>query len=755
MADEYFLIKKDLKLSTFFPLKPAYPKNYDSDRTLYLVFNTSETLTTEANNPWADEISIKPVDQDKNEIWADNGFANIEGELFYYDSVEKNEYGKINKLKRCSRNIGGTHTKHNKSGSEVRGFVIAEHHNQIADAILQIESFVGENFSEDQKTLDWRIRHLQALPVIFDDFTCPNISFSFYIVEDNPATGILAQYEIVIDGSFSSFKLDFGDGEFTNTATKGTHRYATNSIIDPVVTVTNSKCSMIQTPTTRKIATEPQNNPTTTPFEIPIPTIPNFPSFNIPTIPTPSTIVQPPPIVFPCLEVAPFPGINIPSIIFPDINIPSIIVFENIPEIPSIIVFIDPPKIPSIIIFVDPPEIPSIIVFVDPPVIPSLIEFGPVPFIPTLISFGPAPFITPEITFGPAPFIPTLIVFGPAPYILPEIVFGPGPIFNNIGFGPAPTMSNISFGPGPTFENIGFGPGPSFSSISFGPGPTFDNIGFGPGPSFSNIGFSPAPTIPNIGFAPAPSFSNIQFGSAPTFDTVQFGPAPSFSPIEFGSPPSIPVNWGNAPSVTCTVNVSCGTGGGALRSSADFSSNPFEELEPVEVRMGGLGIPSEITVKMPEIPDITVVHDIPAMIRIEVPELPNFRIIAPDFNIPSEITLKSELPDYIELRTDSLPKAIEVNWNGPQSIKLEIPDKLPDIKLDASSIPSLIQVTGVPKTIELVGPSEIKLVMPDKMPEMELVYKGAPIDLKINLDISRLTGEDGTAQCVSIVPCKS
>ena len=157
-------------MSKFFPPKQPYPKKYDNDSTLYLVFNTSETVTTEANNPWSDEISIKPVAQDKNEIWADNGFANIEGELFYYDSVEKNEYGKINKLKRCSRNIGGTHTKHNKSGSEVRGFVIAEHHNQIVNSILNIENFVGENFSEDQTTLDWRIRHLQALPVIFDDF---------------------------------------------------------------------------------------------------------------------------------------------------------------------------------------------------------------------------------------------------------------------------------------------------------------------------------------------------------------------------------------------------------------------------------------------------------------------------------------------------------------------------------------------------------------------------------------------------------
>jgi hypothetical protein len=74
--------------------------------------------------------------------------------------------------------------------------------------------------------------------------------------------------------------------------------------------------------------------------------------------------------------------------------------------------------------------------------------------------------------------------------------------------------------------------------------------------------------------------------------------------------------------------------------------------------------------------------------------------------------------------------------------------------LDASEIPDKIQVVGIPKHISLVGeiPSEIKLVMPDK-PEVELVYKGAPIDVKIQLDVNRLTGEGEKLQCVAIVPC--
>ena len=82
-----------------------------------------------------------------------------------------------------------------------------------------------------------------------------------------------------------------------------------------------------------------------------------------------------------------------------------------------------------------------------------------------------------------------------------------------------------------------------------------------------------------------------------------------------------------------------------------------------------------------------------------------------------------------------------------------MPEVMPKIEIDASSIPDKIQVIGIPSTIELVGaPSEIKLVMPEK-PEIELVYKGAPIDVKINLDVTKLTGENGEQPCFALVPC--
>jgi len=104
---------------TAIPPIPTYPLQIDTDRTLYKVYNTTETRLAENNNAWSDEIVIVPVSADELEIWADNGFGNIEGELFYYDAVDKDDNGKVYKLKRCVRNIGGK-TKYNNAGVWVR-----------------------------------------------------------------------------------------------------------------------------------------------------------------------------------------------------------------------------------------------------------------------------------------------------------------------------------------------------------------------------------------------------------------------------------------------------------------------------------------------------------------------------------------------------------------------------------------------------------------------------------------------------------
>lgn len=348
----------------------VYPDAIDSDYTLFLVHNTTEAKILEDNSPWSQEISVVPVSSEKDEIWADNGFANISGELLYYDSVEKNTNGKVTKLKGCARYLGGNKTKFNPKGTWIRGYVIAEHHNQLVDAVLKTQDFIGFNFDTRKKTLDWRIRNLQDLSVIFDDHACPDINFIFNIVENSSETGVLAEYLIELNppGALNAFRLDFGDDEFTTTSLDGEHRYAINATIDPVLTVTNDKCQIVITPVERE---NPQEPPAAIEdaFEIPIPEVPDLPDFTFVPCDVPEPDLNVPPLVFPCIsiegQIGPIPSViegpDFPSQIIIDnpnpISIPdSVITIEGVPEV----ILIDPPIPPTIII--DPPIPPTIVI---------------------------------------------------------------------------------------------------------------------------------------------------------------------------------------------------------------------------------------------------------------------------------------------------------------------------------------------------------------------------------------------------------
>jgi hypothetical protein len=345
-----------------FPPSPTYPKAIDTDYTLFKVHNTTESRLCQDNAAWAEEIEILPVAADKAEIWPDNGFANIDGELFYYDSVEKNDDGKVVKLKGCSRNLTGR-TKFNPKGTWVRGFVVAEQHNQLVEAVLKVENFVGYNFDPRQETLDWRIRHLQSLNAIPDDYNCPDVSFFFTIVQNDPETGIIADYLIQIpaEGIVTTFRLDFGDGTFTTTLLEGTHRYAINAVIDPVLTVSNDKCQMIVTPVERENPSEPQS-PDDNEFTIPFPTFNDIPDFTFVPCEVPEQDLNLPPLVTVCSEGS---GINVgdfnlPSTILiegPYINMVSHVTIEGGFTLPSHI-FVDMP--PTVVI--DPPIPPTIVI---------------------------------------------------------------------------------------------------------------------------------------------------------------------------------------------------------------------------------------------------------------------------------------------------------------------------------------------------------------------------------------------------------
>ena len=370
-----------------FPPIPVYPDALDTDYTLFLVYNTTETVITTDNQPWAEEIHLQPVRSTDREIWADNGFANIAGELLYYDSVEKNAYGKVITLKNCVRNLGGEETRFNIQGTDIRSYVIAEHHNQLVEATINIERYLGGVVCKDTDTL---ICCLDETDVddCPDDSGCPEVNFSYKVLDDDLCTGTLIAYNVDIKGEFNEFRIDFGDGDSTTTAASGIKQYPPGEEVDPVVTVANDLCEIVQTSAIRTIPTEPEGPESPGDILIPIPEV-IIPDLDVvgPEIPEPDISI--PPIVLPPVEVdvsdvnISIPGfsIDIPSVICVVPPIPSVISLS--PSIPAVI-SVDA-NIPSVI-SVDT-NIPSII-SITPIDIPSIISFGPVT-IPSIISFGP------------------------------------------------------------------------------------------------------------------------------------------------------------------------------------------------------------------------------------------------------------------------------------------------------------------------------------------------------------------------------
>ena len=431
-----------------YPPSSVYPQDYDTNRSLYKVYNTSETVLSADLDTWATTINIEPVESGDPELWADNGFVTISDELIYFDSVDKNVNGKVYRLNGCIRNLAGKAPIYNSVGTAVRGFVLAEHHNQLARGIANLENFVGIDNSANKQTIDWRVRYLAAQDPIIDDYGCPEIDFYYYVVSENDSSGVVIEYNLDIIGNFDSFVLEFGDGQSTTTVTAGTHTYSQGSIIDPNVTITSESCEQVLSAVKRNQISQPLTEQIPIDLNISVPNVPVLPEIPITFENTVDNQLLLPPIVFPCVDTG-FGPISVPSVIkiTPPLVIPSVVDFINPPNIPSTVTINPVDLLLPSQIFVEglcgptpPVPIPP-----PPPTPVSPTPVSPTPVSPTPVSptpVSPTPVSPTPVSptpVSPTPVSPTPVSPSPTPVSPSPVPPVPSPSATPVPPAPSPT----------------------------------------------------------------------------------------------------------------------------------------------------------------------------------------------------------------------------------------------------------------------------------------------------------------------------
>lgn len=249
-------------------------------------------------------------------------------------------------IRRGLRNTG-VYTHH--KGSYVRGYIMAEHHMLAAKGAMAIQKHIGANFSEDEQSLDFRLRDLNEICVEGDDWPCPEITFDFRPVETEDECVVINtfQFNLTVDGNFSSFGIFFGDGQSSTDNLNPIHSYPPNSRVEPSVFASNENCRVANASfedQAQSVSDIPEIPGLVCP-EITVPDIPAIPEALIPNFTAPTTIINidTPSFPFQSFDFSQSIFISVPSSIsiftsFNDIEV-------NIPPITVDVNFQDPPDI--------------------------------------------------------------------------------------------------------------------------------------------------------------------------------------------------------------------------------------------------------------------------------------------------------------------------------------------------------------------------------------------------------------------------
>lgn len=171
----------------------VFPLAIDTRETLYEAKNNAESKLTQSLSYIGKFIVV-----DDASSLPDKGLVRINEELVYYDSKNRNI------LRDLKRGYALSKQSQHAIGSTVSASVMAEHHNAVKDALIQIERDLGTKDTPDPESLNGILKALET------DFLAPKPKFRGFPVLGAPPLKV--SFHNFSGGPPIRFLWDFGDG---------------------------------------------------------------------------------------------------------------------------------------------------------------------------------------------------------------------------------------------------------------------------------------------------------------------------------------------------------------------------------------------------------------------------------------------------------------------------------------------------------------------------------------------------------------
>lgn len=205
-----------------------FPESTDDKDSLYEVANNAETKLRSSL-----AYNGKMIIVESTEGFPEKGLIRIgpapgnsgAAELVYYDSKTKETF------KDLSRGFAGSRQNQWPAGSWVVNSVMAEPHNAIKDAIINMENYLGLESAPEAGSLNYRLKLLEA------KFLSPKPSFRAFPKKGFP--GATIRFQNFSDGDIVRYLWEFGDG--TQSSEKNPiHTYSSEGIFTVKLSIITS-----------------------------------------------------------------------------------------------------------------------------------------------------------------------------------------------------------------------------------------------------------------------------------------------------------------------------------------------------------------------------------------------------------------------------------------------------------------------------------------------------------------------------------